>query len=390
MRIFHIRNCYLRLTETFIYNFILLSSHVKDAEIYIIVHETINLEQFPLPENVKILEIKKRPSNKLIERFVGINSNEPFWYYGMARILRQYKPDLVHCHFGDQGTMFNDFLERKRVSQQFAVSFYGYDAGIMPFLNSKFRDDLLRLWNNCSAIFCEGPSLMEKVTKLGARRECIYLSPIPIDTLQYPVREFANKNGEWISFLVIGRFIPKKGFHIFLTALGLMKMTGFSSFSVTMVGEGKFEDEYARIIKEFDMSEHINFTGLIPLKECKQLMVDKDVLVHPSLEDKDHDTEGGAPTILIEAQVIGIPVIATTHADIPFVMGYQDFLCRENDTDDLIRIIDKFRKTSSTELENLISIGKEHAIKQHDFKNSPYPSYLNSICSKGVANFNNN
>ena len=49
------------------------------------------------------------------------------------------------------------------------------------------------------------------------------------------------------------------------------------------------------------------------------------------------DAEGGAPTILLEAQAIGTPVVTTRHADIPHVVpeGTGVYLCAEHDVDAL-------------------------------------------------------
>jgi len=51
----------------------------------------------------------------------------------------------------------------------------------------------------------------------------------------------------------------------------------------------------------------------------------------------DGDSEGGAPTILLEAQAIGTPIVTTRHADIPHVVpeGPGVWLCAEHDVDAL-------------------------------------------------------
>ena len=61
------------------------------------------------------------------------------------------------------------------------------------------------------------------------------------------------------------------------------------------------------------------------------------MLIHPSRTAVDGDSEGGAPTILLEAQAIGTPIVTTRHADIPHVApeGPGVFLCREHDVEAL-------------------------------------------------------
>jgi colanic acid/amylovoran biosynthesis glycosyltransferase len=63
------------------------------------------------------------------------------------------------------------------------------------------------------------------------------------------------------------------------------------------------------------------------------------VLIHPSATAADGDSEGGAPTILLEAQAIGTPIVSTRHADIPYIApeGPGVYLSDEHDIDGLAR-----------------------------------------------------
>lgn len=45
------------------------------------------------------------------------------------------------------------------------------------------------------------------------------------------------------------------------------------------------------------------------------------VFLHPGVTAQDGDTEGGAPVTIIEMLATGMPVVSTTHCDIPEVMG---------------------------------------------------------------------
>ena len=43
------------------------------------------------------------------------------------------------------------------------------------------------------------------------------------------------------------------------------------------------------------------------------------MFVHPSVVDDSGRQEGGAPTTILEAQALGMPVVSTLHCDIPNV-----------------------------------------------------------------------
>jgi colanic acid/amylovoran biosynthesis glycosyltransferase len=70
-----------------------------------------------------------------------------------------------------------------------------------------------------------------------------------------------------------------------------------------------------------------------------QEMQDADLFLQPSVTAADGDSEGGAPTTLLEAQACGLPVLATQHADIPYVVseGESALLAPERDVDALFK-----------------------------------------------------
>jgi colanic acid/amylovoran biosynthesis glycosyltransferase len=57
--------------------------------------------------------------------------------------------------------------------------------------------------------------------------------------------------------------------------------------------------------------------------------------IQPSRTASDGDTEGGAPTVLLEMQASGIPVVSTRHADIPHVVLDPAALVDEEDVQGL-------------------------------------------------------
>jgi colanic acid/amylovoran biosynthesis glycosyltransferase len=78
-------------------------------------------------------------------------------------------------------------------------------------------------------------------------------------------------------------------------------------------------------------------------------------LFNPSQWSEDGDCEGGAPVILLDAQARGLPVIATQHADIPFVVQHDvsGFLVPERDVNALKDAIIRFSQLAPPERETL-------------------------------------
>lgn len=376
MKIFHYVESYLSITETFIYNYIILCAARFD-EVYIITKRTANLDMFPLPANVRIIHISfpYKSRKTLAGNYSYLRGRlylYPGKYAGLRKLMLANKKSLVHCHFGNMGAEWLKIADYLRVKNKIAVSFYGYDTGELVKTNPSYAGSLKNIWKRCAAVFCEGPFMFKKLERLGLPAKKEYLNPIIIDTDKYPKKNISVLRVNLIKFLIIGRFVEKKGIHITLTALGKLKAAGFTDFSVSIVGSGPMKSDYDTIVSAYNLHDNVSFKGLIPLSECKNMMLDHDVFIHPSLESKTGDSEGGAPTIIIEAQYIGIPVISSFHADIPYVMGYDDFLCKENDTEDLIRVVKKFIEIPPDKLKGLIEKGRDHVLKQHSYFHNSY------------------
>lgn len=374
MRIFHFCHCYLAQTETFIHR--LVEKSRQSAEVTVFTFNTSNLNQF-YPNGTGSLRVVKLPHYKWhrssprgLLRYAHQLATGIYWQKIMRAAIAREKPDLVHCHFGTMGTTFMDFVSRQRFEVKYVVSFYGCDASVDVMNNAAYVKALGNLWQSASGFLVEGPALGKKLIALGAPAKKVQLCPLIVPLQDYPVKgQYPNLNNQ-IRFLLIGRFVEKKGFHIFLECLGKVKRQ-LPDFTVSIVGDGPLKAEYLEIIKKYQYEDSVRFLGLRPHAECISLMVGHDLLVQPSLTARDGDSEGGAPTVLIEAEAVGIPVIASNHADIPFVMGYHDLLMLEGYPPTLEKILLDLPKR--TDWQALAERGRRKVQRQHDALASPSP-----------------
>ena len=65
------------------------------------------------------------------------------------------------------------------------------------------------------------------------------------------------------------------------------------------------------------------------------------LFLQPSITAQDGDTEGGAPVVIVEMLATGMPVVSTTHCDIPEVVGpaFSHLLAPERDVAKLAECI---------------------------------------------------
>ena len=98
-------------------------------------------------------------------------------------------------------------------------------------------------------------------------------------------------------------------------------------------------------------------------------MKNADIFIQPSVTSQSGDTEGGAPTVILEAQAAGMPVIATTHADIPNIVvpGKSALLSAEKDSIGLSKNIEHLLNNQDS-WEIMGRFGREFVTQHHDIK----------------------
>lgn len=376
MTILHLMDSYNAQTQTFVNFYIDKSREEFD----------VNVAAITVPRDTKE-KVFRLPKRKYVRRsFFGLFrfvyeklSKYSVYEYALIKRIKRIRPDIIHCHFGDLGAEFSMLKAKAGIATPTVVSFYGYDAYGLPKKDLEFKRKLERLLRSDCKIFVEGPAFRKHMLQLGASSKSVFVNPLIISTNFYPSGKGDHKCG--LQFLFIGRFVEKKGFHQFIEAVGQLRSENkLEDFTVTVVGSGPMEKEYHSRIASYELDAKFNFLGVKSHEEVKDLLATHDFFVHPSLTAANGDSEGGAPTVLIEAQQVGIPIITSNHKDIPFVMGYNEFISIENDVQDLKMTI--MEAVTYKEWPQLISKGREKVREQHSIEhNSTYLHFLQSISS---------
>ena len=138
----------------------------------------------------------------------------------------------------------------------------------------------------------------------------------------------------------VGRFVEKKGCEYLLRALGDLRSQGRQVHGV-LVGNGPLRPSLERLAAE--VGADVEFTGFRPLGEVRQWLGKAAVVAVPSVTASDGDSEG-LPTVILEAQAMGTPVVATRHAGNAegVVEGRTALLVDERDVPDLAQALLSF------------------------------------------------
>jgi glycosyltransferase involved in cell wall biosynthesis len=141
-------------------------------------------------------------------------------------------------------------------------------------------------------------------------------------------KEPSNSN----RLLYVGRLVPKKGLQVLLRALSLVN-------DGELVIAGPYEKRYfenlQRLVRSLGLEDRVRLKGRVAEDEKIDLMSSCSVLVCPTLADYH-------PIVLLEAQALGVPVIATRVGAIPEIVinGETGLLVEPNNELELAKAIE--------------------------------------------------
>ena len=139
----------------------------------------------------------------------------------------------------------------------------------------------------------------------------------------------------------LGRLIEKKGMDDLIIACSKLHQKGID-FRLEIGGDGPLHDRLQELAKQHDLTSKIEFKGAIPNDKVYDWLKNLDIFVLACKEDRQGDRDG-IPVVLMEAMLMGVPVISTSISGIPELIQDETsgFLAQPNDPESLASTIDK-------------------------------------------------
>jgi len=326
-RVVHAAAQFLPRSETFVYT--LVNGH-RRYQASVLCQVRLHADEFPFARvHVHAKPRSRRTVAWWVDASVERASGRSLWRRAVESTLGDIKPEVVHAHFGPAGCDLVDIT--RALGLPLVTSLYGVDAAVLPYL-PRWRDAYVRLFRDGALFLAEGPEMRKKIIAAGAPADRTLIQPIAINLEKYP--RWAPDDSSTVLFA--GRFVEKKGLLDAITAFDRARAR-VPAARMIIVGDGPDEAAARALVARLGASSVVEFTGAMPHADLIRRLAAASVLIHPSATAVDGDSEGGAPTILLEAQAIGTPIVSTRHADIPNVVpeGAGVQLCGEHDVEAL-------------------------------------------------------
>lgn len=360
MNVAFLVNAFPKLSETFILNQITgLVDRGHDVDIYALqrpdedpVHERISKYELddattyladewsdwvklaPRVLRLTVEEIVRQPSflrELHRQRRDAVRLEDAFEPVSGPLLDRLDRYDAIHAHFGPIGNGFRFVTEH--TDAPFVISFYGYDVKEALDANpTRYR----RLFASVDAVTVLSEDMREKVEAAGCPPEKTAKHPLCVDVGTFAFEERTHEAGEPYDVITVARFVEKKGLEYAVEAIA--RLTDQYDVRYHIAGDGPLRERIAEKIERQGIADSVELLGWIEQDEVSELMTDADVFLLPSVTAESGDQEG-TPTVLLEAQAVGLPVISTYHAGIPEIVrdGQSGLLVPERDVDALAR-----------------------------------------------------
>ena len=359
MRVLHYSPSFSGLTVTFIYDYI-MELERQGIDNHVVTQNRCNIEDRPF-EKVSEISYPGRWNLERIIRKIALKMKRerlriaawPILRRQLKKVIKKINPDVIHAHFGPQGVVIAQLAAEMNIP--LVTTFYGYDISRLKdkdFWVNNYQE----LWSKSAAITVLSKEMRNSIRSINAPAEKSHIIHLSRDLSNF---EYRKPSGSLKNFISVGRLTYKKGHFNTIDAFKNVVESGYD-VSLKIIGDGELRKNLEHYIKDQNIGDSIKLLGALPNMEVQQKMREADAFILCSKEAPDGDKEG-TPTVLVEAQAVGLPCISTFHAGIPEMIPEENkrFLAEEGNVPQIIEKIQQLIDCGTEEIEQIALDGRK-------------------------------
>jgi glycosyltransferase involved in cell wall biosynthesis len=288
------------------------------------------------------------------------------WAPAITAKLRQHDPKIIHAHFGTCGPAAMALAESLRIP--FVVTFHGQDAtkSTQEALKShrgrelqKKKDALIK---NAGLFIAVSDFIRQRLMDQNYPEDRVVVHRNGIDLELFKPNAAEERKR---TVLFVGRFVEKKGIEYLIEAAKILDAQSID-FELVLIGTGPLESALRQSLSNTNI--RCRFEGFLPPDEVRSWLERASVVAVPSVTAQNGDSEG-LPTVILEAQAMAAPIVATRHSGIPegVVEGRSAELVNERDTAGLAERIRGFLD-SPAKVRAFGEAGRQFVIENFDIR----------------------
>jgi len=258
--------------------------------------------------------------------------------YQAAQLPGDGTYDIIHCQFAPLAEHVIKHRRAGFLSGRLVVNFRGYDISEIVTLYGENVYD--HIWPETDAFISNSDYFRNRALSIGCPEERIRVIGSGMRLEGFPFQPIDQAAAGELRFLMVGRLIERKGFHIALPALAMFARETGRRIHVDIVGDGMLRASLENLARDCGLGAHVAFYGAQNHDAIADFIRKCDVFIAPSMTCARGSQDGPVNT-LKEAMAIGRPVIGTRHGGISELIrdGETGLLCEEADVDALARAV---------------------------------------------------
>ncbi|WP_049972848.1 glycosyltransferase family 4 protein [Haladaptatus cibarius] len=153
----------------------------------------------------------------------------------------------------------------------------------------------------CDTVVVPGEYMRTELRQF-VNEEKITVIPNGIDVGHFSAEPMTTEPNDCVELLYVGRLAPVKNISLLLRSVRYLQEHEETEYVLTLVGDGEDRARYESMARRLEVSDDVHFAGY--QSSVRAYYRDADVLVLTSISE-------GFPTVLMEAQACGLPVVTT-------------------------------------------------------------------------------
>lgn len=262
----------------------------------------------------------------------NVNYFTPFLFDVKKKLPEIKNYDVIIAHM-PSGIIFSNKLSGKKI-----CAVHCSDLAVLtnPIYKFYFKNELLKGYENSTAIACRSEALYRKFTqKCPQFAHKTFLAPSGIDEKIIFERKL-NFNPEKIKILTCANLIPRKNIDKLIYAT-----RGMKNIELTVIGDGKLRKRLEKI------DDSVHFTGHLEHSKVLEKMRESDIFILPSISE----TFG---MVYLEAMASGCITVGVENEGIDGIIknGENGFLIKPQ-IDDIVKLLLIIKESDNEAIERI-------------------------------------
>ncbi|MFK7969531.1 MAG: glycosyltransferase, partial [Bacteroidia bacterium] len=207
------------------------------------------------------------------------------------------------------------------------VYFLGYD-GTVDWVLKKYGHRYHEFNTKAKAVIGVSKDMMNLLEAQGISRSLMHYNPCGPNNVP-EVEALPAQNPP--HFVAVAGFVEKKGYAYSIKAFAKV-VAKYPEARLSIVGNGLLLTSIKTLVHELGLEKQVVFHGRLTIDEITTISRGARAFIQHSVIASNGDREG-TPVAILEAGLLGLPVISTRHAGIPEVIldGITGLLVEERD-----------------------------------------------------------